>query len=96
VTLAWAFFQPSLQNGLTILRKLVGHRWGTETALPTDSLYVIAFGFLVVHLLAASQRVRNSLAQAPEPIVGAAYAILLYATLFILPEGRTMFIYFTF
>jgi alginate O-acetyltransferase complex protein AlgI len=94
VMFAWVFFQPSLATAGEILQRMTHFEGGSNLPLPSQSLWMIALGLAVVHLLAISETVR---CWKPSPsLIGVGYGLLLSVTLMLMSPGKTMFLYFTF
>ena len=96
IMLTWVFFQPSMTKSMAILERMFHLQLGNVLPLPSQSLWMICLGFVLVHLLNLSPRVKDSLRRVPAPLVGLSYALLLSFSLLIMPHGEKTFIYFQF
>jgi alginate O-acetyltransferase complex protein AlgI len=98
VSVGWVFFRaPTFAGAADVLGRLVRPARGpgldgATTVLAVACLLVIA----AAHLLLRAVNLRALERRLPAPVIGAAVAALLMATLILLPRARATFIYFQF
>jgi alginate O-acetyltransferase complex protein AlgI len=96
VCLCWVFFQPSLARAMAILGRMTTLTDAGLLPIQPPRLLGLLAVVVVAHLVASSGLWTRMARRLPAPTLGAAYALLLIASLLLTPDVSRTFIYFQF